>query len=63
MELHSQIREEVRNLLSKNHDVKTDDLDYIGFSDETLTIGKIMIYFNIMDLNHPKYKSTICYMF
>jgi len=38
-------------------------LEYIGKQDESKTIGKILVMFNVMDPEHPKYKSTIAYMY
>jgi hypothetical protein len=62
MDLHQETKKEAIEATAAKHGVDAGHLDYIGFADETEMVGKIMLYFNIMDPAHPKFKSTVCWI-
>lgn len=37
-------------------------IEPIGVQDESKTVGKILYHFNIIDIDHPRYGSTVAYM-
>ncbi len=49
--------------VAKKHDVKAEELDYIGFMDlETIYgNGAKTLMFNVMKVGHLKYRSTVAY--
>lgn len=48
--------------IANRENVKVEHLDYIGFSDESKTIGAIIHYYNVLDKSHEKYMSTVCFI-
>jgi hypothetical protein len=50
------------NALALKKNVAPCFFEYIGTQDESKTVGKVLHMFNILDPNHPNFKSTIVHM-
>ena len=52
----------ILNATARNNDVAPQFLEYVGVQDESLTVGKVLYLFNIMDPAHERFGSTVSFM-
>lgn len=50
----------VKKILGKKYNLNPSNIEYLNVTEEPL-IKKRIYWFNILDKNHPKFKSTIAY--